>query len=62
MLINYKKCAELLDVPLSTLYSMVCRKRIPFIRLSGRSVRFDVEEIQRWLDERRIEERKEIEK
>ena len=52
-LINYQKAATFLDVPIGTLYAMVHEKRIPHIRLSKRMVRFDVEELEVWLRERR---------
>ncbi|MCW5809080.1 MAG: helix-turn-helix domain-containing protein [Deltaproteobacteria bacterium] len=34
---------------LSTLRSMVCRGALPHLRISGKIVRFDVVEIERWL-------------
>jgi len=54
-LLTYDQTAELLSLKKSTLYSMVCRKVIPCTRLSGRSVRFDSDELERWLQEHKVE-------
>lgn len=54
-LINYKKAAEFLDMPMGTLYALVHQKRIPHVRLGNRMVRFDLEALQAWLDEHKKE-------
>jgi excisionase family DNA binding protein len=46
---NYKEAASFLNVAVGTLYAKVCRKEIPHLRLSGRLVRFDSEEIEQWV-------------
>ncbi|MCB9478060.1 MAG: helix-turn-helix domain-containing protein [Deltaproteobacteria bacterium] len=51
-LLNYEEAAELLRFKLPTLYSLVSRKQIPFIRLSGRTVRFDRDTLMAWIAER----------
>ena len=48
-LLTYAQAAILLGVKVSTLYSWVCRRRLPFIRLSGRGVRFDQLQLEAWL-------------
>lgn len=52
-LVTYAKAAEFLDMPLGTLYALVHQERIPHIRLGNRLVRFDIEELERWLADRR---------
>lgn len=52
--LNYREVAEMLGVPVGTVYAWVSRRALPHIRLGPRLVRFDREEIQRWRDERRI--------
>ena len=52
-LLSYQDLSQRLNVPVSTLYSWVHFKRIPFIRFSSRFVRFDPTEIDVWLRERR---------
>ena len=54
VLLDYPGAAELLGLALPTLYSKVCRKEIPHIRLSGRMVRFDRDELIAWLNEHRV--------
>ncbi len=46
---GYPQASKWLGIPITTLYSMVCQKRIPHIRLSGRMVRFRRSEIDKWL-------------
>jgi excisionase family DNA binding protein len=48
-LITYREFCEFTGIPLATAYSMVARHRVPHVRLSARLVRFDLDEIQRWL-------------
>lgn len=52
--IRYRAAAAFIGVPLSTLYSMVCRKQIPHIRLGGRLVVFSRAELETWMNERRV--------
>lgn len=52
--LTYSQVAELLNMPLSTLYSKVCRKEIPHLRMSGRSVLFDQDELLEWLNKKRV--------
>lgn len=53
-LLTYRELAERLQMKRSSLYSLVCRGKIPHIRLSRRSVRFDADEIAAWLEARRV--------
>lgn len=52
--LRYAEAAELLGIAVSTLQSMVCRKRVPHIRLGPRLVVFSRGELLKWLDERRV--------
>lgn len=47
--LNYAEAAAYIGVKVPTLRSMVCRKQVPHIRLSGKLVRFDVDELDAWL-------------
>ena len=49
-----KWLAELLAMPESSIRSMVHRGQVPHLRLAPRVVRFDEDEINRWLEARRI--------
>ena len=51
---TYKQLAEHLSLPIGTAYAWVSQGRIPYIRISGRCVRFDPGEIRVWLDARRM--------
>ena len=49
-LMNIKELSEYLGTPVGTLYQWVSQRRIPFVKL-GRSTRFDIEKIQKWINE-----------
>lgn len=51
---GYTEAAEFIGVKRGTLYSWVSRNRIPFIRYGPRCVRFDLDELQRWIDEHKF--------
>ena len=48
-----REAADFLGLSLSTLYTWVSEKRIPFHRL-GRALRFRLTELEDWLDENAI--------
>lgn len=54
-LLNYKQVAELMKSPVATVYGLVHQKRIPHIRLGNRFVRFEKEEIVKWLEALKVE-------
>jgi len=56
-MISYKEAAEILGLPLGTVYSLVCQRRIPHHRLGPRLVRFQREDLEQWLMERRVDQR-----
>ena len=53
-LMNYADTAELLGLKTSTLYAMVSRQQIPYVRLGKRLVRFDRDQLLAWLSERTV--------
>ncbi len=52
--LTYPQAAELLAIPLGTLYAWVHHRRVPHIRLSARMVRFDRDELVAWLEARKV--------
>lgn len=50
-LLTYDGLEQKYGIKKGTAYSLVCRKRIPHIRLGKRFVRFPVDEIDRWFAE-----------
>ena len=53
MLLTYKEAAQKLHIAETTLRAWVSQKKIPYLKL-GRVVRFDLEEMERWLHERSV--------
>ena len=53
-LLTYDEAAEFLGVRRGTLYAWVSQRRIPHLRLSARSVRFDKQELTAWVEARRV--------
>lgn len=53
-MLEYGRAAELLGIPLGTLYEWVCRKKVPHVRLGPRLVRFDADDLKAWLESRKI--------
>lgn len=52
-LLTYEELSERIRIPVSTLQKWVMRgKTIPFLKL-GRSVRFEAEEVAKWLASRK---------
>jgi len=57
-LLNIKDTAEMLNVSVSWLYQKVGRREIPFVRM-GRALRFDMDEIERWVETQKYAVRQE---
>lgn len=55
-LLDYDSLSEKLKVPKGTLYWLVNKKKIPFIRLGGRTVRFCPHQIKKWIEEGEMKE------
>ena len=53
-LLNKCQLAEYLGLKVYTIDSWVSQRRVPFIKL-GKCVRFDPDEIELWLKERKVE-------
>lgn len=54
-LLTKEQIAKLLNVKMDWLNSYIFRKQIPFIKL-GKHIRFCPAEIQKWIEERKIQE------
>ena len=53
-LLDYQEAAQLLGVTRGTLYAWVSQKRLPFIRFSGRCVRFERDVLLKWIAKHRV--------
>jgi predicted DNA-binding transcriptional regulator AlpA len=53
-IIGYEGFCQRYDVKKATAYSLVCRKEIPHIRISGRMVRFDTDVTDAWFAARAV--------
>ena len=49
-LLTVDDVAELLRFPKQTIYQMVCHRKLPVVRLSGRCLRFRLTDIEAFLD------------
>jgi len=55
-IINAKQAAEFLNLNLYTLYSYTRRKIIPSIRINKKLVRYDLEDLKRWVERQKVKE------
>lgn len=53
-LLNIREASELLSLSRATLYEFTAQRRIPFIRVGGRALRFDLLDLQKWIDRQRV--------
>lgn len=51
--IGIKELSEYLDIPVGTIYSWTHQRQIPHLKL-GKSVKFDLQEIEAWLKKKRV--------
>lgn len=56
-LLDVAEAAEFLAVTVSTLYGWVWQRRIPFVKL-GRALRFDIADLERFVDRNRVDARR----
>lgn len=56
MMINIQELAERLDVSISGVYTWVNQKKIPYVKI-GHLIRFDSNDIDKWLEEKKIKPR-----
>lgn len=54
-MVDYNGFCERYNIKKPTAYSLVCRKGIPHIRLSGRMVRFDTDVVDRWFADHAVD-------
>ena len=52
--LTYQEAAKFLNLPLGSLYSMVCRKLIPCHRFTSRTIRFSKNELIEWIEQKHI--------
>jgi len=52
-LLNVKEAARYLGTTPASLYSMVWRREVPFVKL-GRSLRFDVRDLEKLIEESKV--------
>ncbi|HOX28860.1 MAG TPA: helix-turn-helix domain-containing protein [bacterium] len=53
-LMTVPETARFLNISEPSLRNLMCRRSIPFFHVGERRVRFDPQELRRWLDERRV--------
>ncbi len=54
MMLNIHELSQELRISESGIYQWVSQRQIPFVKI-GRSVRFDSEEIQKWIAKKKID-------
>lgn len=54
LLHTYQQLAVLTGIPISTLYTLVERRLIPHVRLGPRTVRFEPDAIEAWIEAGRV--------
>ena len=52
-MLNIHELAKELNLSESGIYQMVGQRRIPFVKI-GRAIRFDLEDIEKWIEEKKI--------
>lgn len=50
-----RQIAEYLGISIYTVDAWVSQKRIPYIKLGGKKVVFDRKEIEKWIDDQKVE-------
>ncbi len=53
-LFNVKEACEYLGFKRATLYECVSRRKIPFVKVGSGRVRFDVKDLDVWIDENKV--------
>jgi len=53
-ILNKKEAAELLKVSSKTIGRWVTARHIPFVKLPGRSIRFEEGALAKWIETRRV--------
>ena len=54
MMLNVHELSKELEISKSGIYQWVSQRRIPFVKM-GRSLRFDSEEIEKWVEAKKVQ-------
>ena len=54
-LLDTAEAAELLGTTERHIRYLVTKRRIPFVKIGGRSLRFKPEDLREWIDDNRVE-------
>ena len=54
--LNINELSEYIGIPKGTLYVWVCQKRIPYAKIAGSKLRFDLRLIDDWIKDKSIAE------
>ena len=57
-LLSPQELSDVLSISIETVYAWTSQKRIPYIKM-GRLVRFNMDEVNKWLERQRVEAREE---
>ena len=52
-LLTIEETAEIIGFKVGSVYKLVCQKRIPYLKVGG-ALRFDPDELEIWLDKKKI--------
>ena len=53
-LVDIAELSRILSIPTGSLYNLVSQRRIPFVKI-GHRLRFDIEDISRWVEQNKEE-------
>ena len=53
-LLSPQELSDVLSISIETVYAWTSQKRIPYIKM-GRLVRFNMDEVNKWLERQRVE-------
>ena len=53
-MLDYREAATLLGIKVGTLYSLVSRRQVPFVRLGNRLIRFPRPTLEAWIEARLV--------
>ena len=54
-LLNIKEVAEIFNISVATIYRLIDGRKIPFYKIGG-SIRFSIDDINKYLEENRVEQ------
>ena len=57
-LLSPQELSDVLSISIETVYAWTSQKRIPYIKM-GRLVRFNMDEVNKWLERQKVEAREE---